>query len=198
MYKKIRNVIKGNLYYWNTIHKEKAVSYVYEQFIDLNNNEKEIANCALAYSSLLISTFIGFERKKLTSKIITDKAMKTVTAKEHIEILLLCFEMFSKILGFNDSRNILTETDKKVFGNEYLIDTDENKLEEKSIKNLVLIYAQAIAEKSKIINKSDPVYIFSFFSLTSDFMEKIVEQANYIQKSLTTYSSSVSSSSCGS
>lgn len=179
MYKKIRNVIKGNIYYWNTIHKEKAISYVYNQFIDLNSNEKEIAKCTLACCSSLISTFIGFEREKLTTKTITDKAMKTVAAEEHIEILLLCFEMFSKILGFNDSRNILTETDKKLFGNQYLINTNENKLEEKSIKKLVMIYAQAIAEKSKIIDKSDPVYIFNFFSLTNEFIDKIVEQTKY-------------------
>ncbi len=181
MLKKIKNIIKGNLYYWNTIHNEKAVNSVYDKFINLNDKEREIAEFTLACSSALILTFIGPERKKLTNVRITDKEMKTVTAEEHVGILILCFEMFSKILGLNNSQNILTQTDKKIFGDKYLIDTSINTLEKKSKTDLIKQYGQAIAEKSKIIPINDFGFNFNFYSLSSDYIQKIIDLENQIQ-----------------
>ena len=173
MIKKIKNIIKGNLYYWNGTHNEKAVNSIYNKFSNLNDKEKEIANYTLACCSSLISNFIGPERKKLTSIKITDKKMKTVTAKEHIGILILCFEMYSKILGLYSSENILTQTDKKVFGKDYLIATNEDQPNQNSIKNLIYKYGQAIAEKSKIIDKNDPSFTYSFMTMAIEYSDKI-------------------------
>lgn len=172
-------MLKGNLYYWNSTHNEQAVNSVYDKFSNLNEKEKEIATYVLACSTALISNFIGPDRKKLTSEKITDKKMKTVTAEEHMGILILCFEMFSKILGLNNYQNLFTQTDKKIFGNNYLINTVEDKLDRKSIQVLIMTYGKVIAEKSKIIDKDDPVFTFSFFSLVS---ENIMEITNRVHK----------------
>ncbi|NNE78554.1 MAG: hypothetical protein HKN31_15940 [Pricia sp.] len=176
MYQKIKNVLKGNLYYWNTTHNEKAINSVYDKFKNLNQAEKDIANFTLSCSSILISSFIGPERKKLTTKKVPDSEMKSISAKEHMGLLLLCFEMFSKISGLSNANNLLTQTDKKIFGVKYLIQTSENKISKDSIKKLVLAYGKAIAEKTKIIDKDDPTFTFSFFSLTPELAVKIAER----------------------
>jgi hypothetical protein len=182
MLRKIKNIIKGNLYYWNEIHNEKAMNSFCNKFHDLNEMEERIANFTLACSSSLISRFIGPERKKLTTIEITDKKMKTLTAEDHMGLLILCFEMFSKIIGLNNNENILTQTDKKFFGSNYLLKTVENDLNQKSIKSLIHIYGEAIAKKAKIIDKNDPGFTYSFLTLSMEYSNKISNQVSIIQR----------------
>lgn len=178
MIKKIKNVIKGNLYYWNTTHNEKAVNVFYKKFNSLSEEQKEIAIFTLSSASSLLSFIIGPERKNFTSKRISDRQMKSLTSKDHIDLLMLCFEMFSRVLCLSDEKNSLTQADQKIFGNTYLL---KNNLDNQTLKNIIFQYGRAIADRSRIIDKNDPTFNYSFFALVTEYTSKIVDQEAIIR-----------------
>lgn len=177
MFRKVKNIVSGNLYSWNTNHNEKAVSRIYENFSVLSVGEKEIANQILASSSVLLGTIFGPERKKLTVEKITDKQMRGITSKQHYSMLIYCFEMFVRMFGLSKSYNEITYLYKKAFGKNFVgIDSFENNKD--GLKELIKFYSKKVASTSGIVIENDPVFFYSFFNLATELASKLKDFLN--------------------
>lgn len=178
MLRYLKNVITGNLYHWNGAHSI-AMNDISNRFSSLNHKEVNIANTILATSSFVMHRILGPEREALMSKNITDRQMKSLSKEDHHKILILLYEMFSRILGINDNtygKEVL-KIDKHIFGKNYSVVIDVDNLERKDyLKTLIFAYADLIAVKSKVINKYDPSFKYIFFDLIIFSTESIISK----------------------
>jgi len=167
VFRKIKNIITGNNWNWNVKHNEEAVSKIYEDFSNLNPDEKEKATVILASCTVILSKIFGPNRLKLTTDKITDKQMRQISPNQHYGMIVYCFEMFVRMFGLSNNYKHLTNIYRKSFG-QYFVGIESFENNKDGLKKLVNEYSNQIAETSKVIIPNDPVFFYSFFNLATE------------------------------
>lgn len=164
MFRYIRNVLTGTLYSWNETHNV-AINEIENRFLSLSDTERNTAINILGGSSLVIKQILGPTRKKMLLKNLKRAEIKSLNAEDHLKLVIITYEMFSRILGLGNQNfglDILN-IDKKIFG-DYSIEIIHSNTEN-PVKSIIFLYCSVFAKESKIIDKDDPVFKYSFTNL---------------------------------